>query len=77
MSIVTVNLAKAKTITKDRLRIERQPLLEVQDVLFMRAQEAGADTEAIRAEKQRLRDITKSADSCTTLDELSALSCDA
>lgn len=31
---------------------------------------AGADTSAIVAEKQRLRDITKLADSAGTLDEL-------
>jgi len=75
MSIVTVNLAKAKTITKDRLRAERNPLLEEQDILYMRAQEASTDTSAIVAEKQRLRDITKSVDACTELAELSALSC--
>ena len=34
-----------------------------------------ADTKAIVAEKQRLRDITKSVDSCKTTDELKALSC--
>ena len=75
MSIVTVNLAKAKTITKDRLRAERNPLLEEQDILYMRAQESSADTSAIVAEKQRLRDITKSVDACTELAELSALKC--
>lgn len=75
MSIVTVNLVKAKTITKDRLRAERNPLLEEQDVLYMRAQESSADTSAIVAEKQRLRDITKSVDACTELAELSALKC--
>ena len=75
MSIVTVNLAKAKTITKDRLRLERKPLLDEQDVLYMRAQEASTDTSAIVAEKQGLRDITKSVDACTELAELSALSC--
>ena len=75
MSIVTVNLAKAKTITKDRLRLESKPLLDEQDVLYMRAQEASTDTSAIVAEKQRLRDITKSVDACTELAELSALSC--
>ncbi len=37
------------------------------------AQEAGADTSAIVAEKNRLRDITKLADSATTLDELKNL----
>jgi hypothetical protein len=71
---ITVNLTKAKVITKDRLRIERKPLLEAQDILFMQAQEASADTTAIVTEKNRLRDITDGADDCTTLDELKALS---
>lgn len=71
---VTVNLAKAKEITKERLRAERAPLLAAQDVLFQRAQESGADTTAIVAEKQRLRDITNLANTCTTTAELRALS---
>jgi hypothetical protein len=70
---VTVNLLKAKAITKDRLRQERAPLLQAQDVLFQRALEANADTTAIVAEKQRLRDITALADQATTLDELKTL----
>jgi len=65
-----VNFSKAQTITKDRLRADRKPLLEEQDVLFMRAQEAGLDTSAIVTEKQRLRDITEQVDSMTTLDQL-------
>ena len=72
---ITINMNKAKDITKERLRQERKPLLEEQDILFMRAQEAGSDTTAIVAEKQRLRDITNSVDSCTTTDELKALNC--
>ena len=72
--MITVNIPKAKDITKDRLRADRKPLLEAQDILFMQAQESGADTTAIVAEKQRLRDITKDADSCTTTDQLKALS---
>ena len=67
---VSINMDKAKVITKDRLRADRKPLLEAQDVLFMRAQEAGSDTSAIVTEKQRLRDITNQVDSMTTLDEL-------
>ena len=66
---------KAKDITKERLREERKPLLETEDIKFMRAQEEGSDTTAIVAEKNRLRDITNSVDSCTTTDELKALSC--
>jgi hypothetical protein len=71
--VVSVNIDKAKAITKDRLRAERKPLLEAQDVAFQRALESGADTSAIVAEKQRLRDVTQLADSATTLDELKAL----
>jgi len=70
---ITINITKAKAITKDRLRAERTPLLQAQDVAFQRALEEGADTTAIVAEKQRLRDITKLADQATTLNELKAL----
>jgi hypothetical protein len=72
--MITVNLDKAKAITKDRLRAERTPLLQAQDVAFQRAMEEGSDTSAIVAEKQRLRDITGLADSATTLEELKAIS---
>lgn len=71
--VVTINLTKAKEITKKRLRQEREPLLAAQDVLFQRAQETDADTTEIVAEKVRLRDITNLTDTCTTLDELRAL----
>jgi hypothetical protein len=68
--MITINLDKAKAITKDRLRAERTPLLQAQDVAFQRALEANADTTAIVAEKQRLRDITQLADQATTLEQL-------
>jgi hypothetical protein len=71
--MITINLDKAKAITKERLRAERTPLLQAQDVAFQRALEEGSDTSAIVAEKQRLRDITNLADQATTLDELKAL----
>ena len=71
---ITVNIDKAKVITKDRLRAERKSLLEAQDVLFQRALESGDDTTAIVAEKQRLRDITNQVDSMTTVEELKGVS---
>ena len=71
---VTVNHTKAQTITKDRLRQERAPLLTALDVQYQRATEDGRDTTIIISEKQRLRDVTKLADTATTLDELKALS---
>jgi len=69
-STVSVNLSKAKEITKARLRAEREALLTAQDVLFQRALETAADTTAIVAEKQRLRDITNQVDSVTTTAQL-------
>lgn len=71
--MIIINLDKAKSITKDKLRAERTPLLQAQDVAFQRALESGADTSAIVAEKQRLRDITTLADQATTLEELKAI----
>ena len=70
---VTVNLDKAKELTKKRLRAEREPLLAAQDVAFQRALESSADTTAIVAEKQRLRDITGLVDAVTTLEGLRAI----
>ena len=71
--VVTVNIDKAREITKRRLRAEREPLLAAQDVAFQRAMETGGDLKAIVAEKNRLRDVTTLADGCTTLAELRAL----
>ena len=69
---ISVDITKAKVITKDRLRVDRKPLLEAQDILFMKAQEAGTSTSAIVTEKNRLRDITNQVDSMTTTDQLKA-----
>ena len=70
--MITIDIAKAKEITKEKLRADRKPLLEAQDILFQRALETGADTTDIVAEKQRLRDITKDVDAMTTEAQLKA-----
>jgi hypothetical protein len=69
---IKIDFDKAVIITQQRLRAERKPLLDAQDVLYMRATEQNLDTTEIVAEKQRLRDITKIT--VTTLDELKGLS---
>jgi len=75
---VSVNLAKAKVLTKDRLRVDRKPLLEAQDVAFMKAQEAGSSTDAIVTEKNRLRDITGDyVDDMDNITDLKAATTDA
>jgi hypothetical protein len=71
--VITINLDRAKEIKKESLRQERKPLLEAQDVLYMRAQEAGTDTTAIVAEKQRLRDITMLCDTATSVEDLKSI----
>ena len=75
---VSVNITKAKAITKDKLRAERKPLLEAQDVAFMKAQEAGTSTSAIVTEKNRLRNITGDyVDDMDNLTDLKAATTDA
>ena len=69
---IQIDITKAKAITKNRLRADRTPLLEAQDILFMKAQEAGTSTSAIVTEKNRLRDITNQVDSMSTTDALKA-----
>ena len=72
--MITINMDKAKGLTLVRLRFERYQLLAEQDILFMRAQESGADTTDIVAEKNRLRNITDGVDDCTTTEQLKVLS---
>lgn len=72
-SKIKVNFTKAKEITKERLRIEREPLLRQLDVDYILALEKGRPVDAIVSSKQNLRDITKLADSATTLEELKGL----
>ena len=62
----STDITKAKEITKQKLRADRIPLLEAEDIKFQRALETGADTTDIVAEKQRLRDITNDVDAITT-----------
>ena len=69
---ININIAKAKDITKNRLRAERTPKLEALDVQFIQAQESGSDTSAIVAKKQQLRDAPASVDSMTTVEQLKA-----
>lgn len=71
--VVSVDLDDAKTLAKSRLRTAREPLLVEQDVAFQRALETSADTTAIVAEKQRLRDITALVDEATTLNKIRAI----
>ena len=56
--MITINIEKAKEITKEKLRADRKPLLEAEDVVYMKALEAddsSAKTASV-AKKKALRD---------------------
>ena len=55
-NVIQEDIAKAKEIFKDKVREARKPLLEAKDVELMKALETGADTTAIAAAKNALRD---------------------
>ncbi len=67
---IATDITKAKEIVKEKLREDRKPLLEAQDILYQRASETSADTTDIVTEKQRLRDITNDVDAMTTEEQL-------
>ena len=67
---IATDITKAKDIVKEKLRADRKPLLEAQDILYQRALETSSDTTDIVAEKQRLRDITNDVDDMTTVEQL-------
>ena len=72
--MINVNMTKARDIHRDKVRQARNPLLASKDVEFQRALETGADTAAIVAAKQALRDAPAAAaiDAATTPEELKA-----
>jgi hypothetical protein len=70
---IQISLEKSKEITKNRLRAERVPLFQAQDVAFQKALESNSSTSNIVVEKQRLRDLPALADVCNSLDELRVL----
>jgi len=75
-SVITEDLATAKEIFKDKIREVRKPLLDAEDVTYMKALEAGdADAQAASvATKTALRNAPAASaiSDATTIDELKA-----
>ena len=71
-TIITIDMAKAKEIHKTRIRAARPEKFAELDIEFQRALETSADTSAIIAKKQALRDAPADSaiDTATTTDEL-------
>jgi hypothetical protein len=72
--MITINIDKAKDITKNRLREERKPQLEALDVQMLRNFSNQELLNEIEAKKQVLRDATNQVDTMTTVEELKAAS---
>ena len=70
--LIKINNEKAIEITKEKIRAIREPMFTKLDIEFQMALEKGTDTSSIVAEKQRLRDLTDSANNKTP-DELLAI----
>ena len=56
MSIISTDMAKAKTLHRNAIRFSRTAKLEELDIEFQKALETGASTTDIVAKKQALRD---------------------
>ena len=69
-----IDMAKAREIHKTNIRTARTPKLAELDIEFQKALETSADTSAIVAKKQALRDAPADSGiaSASTADELKA-----
>ena len=72
MSIIKINMAKAKEIHKAKIRIARESKLAELDIEFQKALETSSDTSVIVNKKQALRDAPadNAITAATTTDEL-------
>jgi hypothetical protein len=73
--VISVDMAAARDIWRDKIRQARTEPLAALDTAFMKALETGADTTQITADKQGLRDAPTdpAIDAATTPEELAAV----
>ena len=73
--VISVDMAAARDIWRDKIRQARTEPLEALDTAFMKALETRADTTQITADKQALRDAPTdpAIDAATTPEELAAV----
>ena len=64
-----IDMAKAREIHKTNIRAAREPLLTALDIEFQKAQETSADTSAIVAKKNALRDAPADSGIAAASDE--------
>ena len=73
--VISVDMAAARDIWRDKIRQARTEPLAALDTSYMKALETGADTTQITADKQALRDAPTdpAIDAATTPEELAAV----
>ena len=69
MNIIKTDMAKAKEIHKNKIRVARGTKFKEQDIAFQRALETGADTSSIVSNKQALRNATDVVGISTAVNE--------
>ncbi len=74
--MIIINRDKAESLTRDRLRTEREPRMAELDSQFIRALESGLDTAHITASKQSLRDVTEKSLNDLSLEKLAVITLD-
>ena len=74
MSIIKIDMTKAKELHKNSIRVAREPKLAALDIEFQKALETSSDTSAIVSKKQALRDAPADSaiGSASTVAELKA-----
>jgi len=70
---ITIDIAKAKEVWKEKIRFARKSALEKLDIDYTRAVESGGSTTQIVKDKNTLRDLPEQVDKATTVDEIKAV----
>lgn len=65
-----VDINKARELTKERIRREREHILSNLDIIYQRALESGRDLKIVEDEKQRMRDLPEYVNDIDDLQEL-------
>ena len=70
--MITHDMAKARDIWRNKIRLVRQPLLEQLDIEYLRTLEQNGDVDAIVSVKQKLRDFPNKPEieNATSIEEL-------
>lgn len=71
--MIKIDIVKAKDITKDRLRAEREVEFKKNDLAIQNALVDGIDTSPFIERREYLKDITKVVDTLETVEELKAI----